>query len=129
MKPSRFFLSKSEAVPYPILVVVHVLENGVEQRQEVLTDFLVVRRGLPDISRIFELGLVFFPTAMVRYRADRYAVAFGPAVRMVGAIRVEGIIYRQVPDFEMVGQCVVGMPRPVAFTAVFSIEPAGAYSR
>ena len=33
------------------------------------------------------LGLVFFPTAMARYRADRYAVAFGPAVRMVGAMR------------------------------------------
>ena len=33
------------------------------------------------------LRLVFFPTAMARYGADRYAVAFGPAVRMVGAMR------------------------------------------
>ena len=62
---------------------------------------------------------------MARYRADRYAVAFGPAVRVVGAIGVEGILDRQVPDFAMVGQRVVGMLRPVALTAVFSIEPAG----
>ena len=81
-----------------------------------LTDFLSVRRGLPDISRIFEFGLVFFPTAVARYRADRYAVAFWPAVRVVGAIRVEGIIYRQIPELAMVGQCVVGMPVSVAFT-------------
>ena len=115
----------SQAIPYRIPVVVHVLEDGVEQRQEVLTDFLVVRRGPPDVSRIFELGLVFFPTAVARYRADRYAVAFGPAVRVVGAIGVEGIIYRQVPDFAMVGECVFGVSVPVALDAVLSIEPAG----
>ena len=72
-----------------------------------LTDFLGVRRGLPDIPRVFDLRLVFFPTAVARYQADRYAVAFGPAVRVVGAIGVEGILNRQVPDFAMVGQRVV----------------------
>ena len=49
----------SQAIAYRILVVEHVLENGVEQGQEVLTDFLGVRRRLPDISRIFGFRLVF----------------------------------------------------------------------
>ena len=102
-----------------------MLENGVEQGEEVLTDFPGVRRRLPDISRIFGVRRLFLPTAVARYRADRYAVAFGPAVRVVGAIGVEGILDRQVPDFAMVGQRVVGMLRPVALAAVFSIEPAG----
>ena len=68
---------------------------------------------------------VFLPAAVARYGADQYAVAFGPAVRVVGAIGVEGILNRQVPDFAMVGQCVVDMLRPVALAAVFSIELAG----
>ena len=59
---------------------------------------------------------------MARYRADRYTVAFGPAVRVVGAISVEEIIYRQVPDFAMVGQCVVDMSMPIAFTAFFRLN-------
>ena len=62
-----------------------MLENGVEQGQEVLADFLGVRRRLPDISRILGVRRAFLPTAVARYRADRYAVAFGPAFTIVGA--------------------------------------------
>ena len=90
-----------------------------------MADFLVVRRGLPDVSRILGVRRVFFPAAVTRYRADRYGVAIGPAVRVVGAIRVEGIIDGKVPDFAMVGLVAVGILWPVAFTAVLSIEPAG----
>ena len=114
-----------QQIPNRILEFEHVYVKGVEQRQQVLTDFLVVRRGFPDISRIFESGIVFLPSAMALYRAYRYAVAFGPAVRVVGAIGLEGILDRQVPDFAMVRQRVVAMPEPIAFTAVLSIEPAG----
>ena len=74
-----------------------------------LADFLGVRRRLPDISRILGVRRAFLPTAVARYRADRYAVAFGPAVRVIGAIGVEGILDRQVPDFAMVGQRVVAL--------------------
>ena len=121
--PSCLTTTSGQTGPGRIAISSHVPRQPVQQIKQVPSYLLRIGRRYPHLAPIAHPRTVSL--ACSHDRADRNRVPLRPPVRMISAVRPEGILDRYIPDLAEGFHLPVASPVVTPFTAVPAVKPAG----